>query len=281
MPALLTRHAYGKFHVRLTKVTRHTDHHDLKELTVDIELEGEFEASYTRGDNSRIIPTDTMKNTVYALARSHSLKEIESFGQTLASHFMENYPHVSATRVRIIEHSWQRIAVQGNAHPHAFVGGGKEKRTSVVTLGRKSLVIESGIEDLSLLKTTNSAFTGFLSDRYTTLKPADDRILATNLTARWRYHERNLDWNACHHSIRQSMIEAFAEHRSLAVQQTLHAMGDAAVEACPEIEEITLTMPNQHHLLVDLQPFGLENPNEIFVPTSEPYGLITATFTRA
>jgi urate oxidase len=281
MPAVLIHHAYGKSQVRLTRVTRHADHHDLAEWCVDIQLEGEFEASYTQGDNSRIIPTDTMKNTVYALARNQPPGDIETFGKALASHFIGNHDHVSLARVGLTEYSWKRIKVQGEAHPHAFLGGGTEKRTCTVALSRQAARIESGLDDLLLLKTTNSAFTGFLRDRYTSLKPADDRILATILTATWLYRDQDVAWTPCHRAIRQAMIEAFAVHQSLAIQQTLHVMAEAALEVCPQIDQITLTMPNRHRLLVDLQPFGLDNPNEIFVPTDEPFGLITATFSRA
>jgi urate oxidase len=280
MPAILTYHAYGKSQVQLTKVTRTHEHHDLKELSINIQLEGDFQASYTLGDNSKIIPTDTMKNMVYALARTHPLTDIESFGQTLAAHFLDSNSHVLRATVGLLEHAWRRIMSNGTPHPHAFIAGGKGKRTATVDMDRAGTRIESGIEDISLLKTTNSAFAGFLRCPYTTLQPADDRILATDLSAKWLYRNRDLDWTACHQTIRHSMLEAFANHRSMSIQQTLHVMAEAALDACAEIAEITLTMPNRHRLLVDLTPFGLDNPNEIFVATEEPFGLITATLAR-
>jgi urate oxidase len=280
MSALLSESSYGKSQVRLTKVTRHAGVHDLKELCVAIQLEGDFAASYTHGDNSRIVPTDTMKNTIYALARNHPLTDIESFGLTLASHFIENFAHVSSSTIRLAEEPWQRILVNGQEHPHAFIGGGNAKRTSTVTMTRQSIRIESGIDDLVLLKTADSAFTGFLRDAYTTLPETADRIFATRLTGSWLYKEGFVDWNRAHELIRRTLLENFARHKSLAVQQTLHTMASAALESCSDMQRITLAIPNKHHLLVDLQPFGLDNPNMIFVPTDEPYGLITATLQR-
>ena len=165
MPAVLSHHAYGKSHVRLTKVTRHADRHDLTELCVAIRLEGDLAASYTQGDNRRVVPTDTMKNTVYALARDHPLADLESFGLTLANHFIETFSHVTTATVSLEEQPWQRITVDGREHPHAFVGGGSDKQTATVTLGRPGQRVESGLDGLLLLKTTDSAFRGFLRDR--------------------------------------------------------------------------------------------------------------------
>ncbi len=280
MSTLLKHSSYGKSHVRLTKVTRHADHHELKELCVAIQLEGDFDASYTHGDNRQVITTDTMKNTVYALARNHPLTDVEGFGLTLARHFMENFAHVSASTIRLVEQAWQRIVVNGEEHPHAFVGGGRERRTSTVKLTRQSRRIQSGIEGLCILKTTDSAFKGFLRDPYTTLPEAGDRIFATRLAACWLYGEELVDWNHCHQLIRRTLLETFASHKSLSVQQTLHAMGAAALAACSPIQRMRLAMPNKHHLLVDLQSFGLDNPNVVFAPTKEPYGLITAMLQR-
>jgi urate oxidase len=280
MSVVLTHNAYGKSNVRLTKVTRHADRHDLKELEVAIQLEGDFAASYLHGDNSRIVATDTMKNIVYVVAREHALANVEDFGQALAAHFLKNYAHVSRVVIRLAEQPWQRLHVDGRPHPCAFAGGGSEKRTCLVSHSREGQQIVAGLEDLPLLKTTDSAFTGFLRDAYTTLADADDRIFATVLSATWLYGPAPADWDRCHGLIRQALLDVFARHKSLSVQQTLHAMGAAALDACGEIEQITLTMPNKHRLLVNLQPFGVENNNEIFLTTAEPYGLITGTLRR-
>jgi urate oxidase len=280
MSAVLTHHAYGKSQIRLTKVLRHAGRHELKELCIDIQLTGDFAASYTRGDNSRIVATDTMKNTVYVLAKDHPLTDIESFGQALAEHFLTTYPHVATAAIHLVEQPWQRLIVHGEAHPHAFIGGGGERRTSIVTLTRQCLRIESGFEGLALLKTTDSSFTRFIRDPYTTLPETEDRIFATLLTAGWLHGEPPVDWNQTYQLIRQTLVEVFAAHKSLSVQHTLHAMGAAALDACRSIEQISLQMPNRHHLLVNLQPFGLANNNEVFVATDEPFGLISATLGR-
>jgi urate oxidase len=281
MSALLTHSSYGKSRVRLTKITRHADHHELKELCVAIRLEGDFAASYAHGNNSQIITTDTMKNTVYVVARNHPLTAIEDFGLALARHFMENFAHVSASTIRLVERPWQRILVDGQEHPHAFVGGGREQRSSTVKLTRQSCRIQSGVKGLCVVKTTDSAFKGFLRDPYTTLGETDDRIFATRLKACWLYGDGMVDWNHCHELVRRTLLDVFAGHKSLSVQHTLYAMAAAALEACGSIQQIRLAMPNKHHLPVDLRPFGLDNPNMVFVPTEEPFGLIRATLQRA
>jgi urate oxidase len=280
MSVMLTHHAYGKSQIRLTRVTRHADRHDLKELCVAVQLEGDFVASYLTGDNRNIVATDTMKNIVYVLAKKHGIGAVESFGETVARHFMQTYAQVQAATIDLVEHSWRRLVVDGRDHPHAFVGGTREKRTAVVTLTRQGVRVESGLDELSLLKTTDSAFAGFVRDEYTTLPETDDRIFATLLSARWLWGKTPANWDRAYEVVRLALVEAFARHRSLSVQQTLHAMGTAALEKCSEIEQITLTMPNKHHLLVNLEPFGLDNLNEVFVATDEPYGVIAGTLSR-
>jgi urate oxidase len=281
VPAVLTEHSYGKSRIRLTKVTRFADRHEVRELTIAIQLEGDFAESYTSGDNRLIIATDTMKNVAYALAREHPLESVEDFGSAVASHFLANYPHVEQATVRLAEQLLERIRVDGREHPHAFRGKTREARTCTVRFYRQGQRIESGLDELFLLKSTDSAFCGFLRDRYTTLSDAPDRILATMLKADWLYSADAGDWNVLHARIRQALLETFALHQSLSVQQTLHAMGAAALEACPEIERITLVMPNQHRIPVDLKPFGLENANDVFLATDEPHGTITGTLQRA
>jgi urate oxidase len=279
----LTHNTYGKDHVRLTKITRRPDgRHDLKELSVQILLDGDFARCYTQGDNCQIVPTDTMKNTVYALARHASIDSIEDFGQLLASHFVDEFPHISAARVTIHETPWQRITLDGRPHEHAFVGGSSERRVCVVSHERagNQVRVSGGIADLLVLKTTKSGFVGFIKDKYTTLNETTDRIFATSVTADWSYNADEADWNGYYDAVRSAFLRVFATHDSLAVQQTLYAMGEAALAACEAIDEISITMPNQHRLLVNLSPFGMDNPNEVFVPTDEPFGLISGTIAR-
>src|SRR5262245_3719826 len=235
MPAVLTQHSYGKSRVRLTKVARHADRHDLTEWVLDVRLGGDFAAAYTAGDNRQVVATDTMKNVVYALARDHALNAPEDFGRTLAGHFLDSYPQVASATIQVRVQPWERVAVEGRPHPHTFLGGAPGRRTCTVALTRQELRIGAGVEGLPLLKTTDSAFRGFHRDAFTTLPDADDRIMATDLTAEWLYAGGASDWDDCYRLVRQALVETFAGHRSLGVQQTLHAMGAAALAACPVV----------------------------------------------
>lgn len=285
MSVRMIENSYGKSRVRLTKVTRHAERHDLRELIVDVQLRGDFAASYTAGDNRRVIATDSIKNTVYVLARAHPLPDIESFALTLAEHFLGEYAQVAAATVDISEHAWERLAAAGRPDPFAFLRRTDERRTCTASAARAPngpphVTIEAGLDELEILKTTHSEFADFVRDRFTTLADTHDRILATVLSARWRYSAGAVDWSACRERVRTAMLATFAAHHSLAVQQTLYAMGEAALAACPQVERVALEMPNRHRLLFDLQRFGLDNPNVIFVPTDEPFGLISATMVR-
>ena len=276
----LSENSYGKYAVRLTKVTRRGEVHELKEMGVTVLLRGDFERCYTHGDNSQIVATDSMKNTVYALAKNHPIDSIEEFAQHLCKHFVDQYEQVRLAQVTIRQVPWSRIMVGGKPHDHAFVGGNSERRSCLVTHGRRETTVQAKVEGLSVLKTTGSGFVGYIKDEFTTLKETTDRIFATNVDASWHYTSNEVDWNAAFDSIRRALMETFATHDSLAVQQTLYAMGEAALNACSDINEIKLDMPNQHRLLVNLEPFGMENPNEIFVPTNAPFGFIRGTVTR-
>jgi urate oxidase len=278
--ARLGVNSYGKSRVRLVKLVRHGDRHDVKDLTVAVRLEGDFEEAHVVGDNRKILPTDTMKNTVYALAAGVRLDQIEPFGITLANHFMGANPQVSRARIEIAERIWARLPVGGRPHDHAFIDPGSERRTAVVTSNGERVSVVAGIEGLSILKTTGSAFAGFLKDPFTTLRETRDRILATSLSARWTYLRPEVTFGPYWLGVRQALLDTFAVHESESVQHTLYVMADAVLSAYEEIAEITLTLPNRHHLPVDLTPFGLENRSEIFVATDEPQGLIEATVSR-
>jgi urate oxidase len=272
--------SYGKSAVRLVKVTRHEGRHDLCDLNVDIALEGDFAAAYTGGDNTRLLATDTMRNTVYALAKDHPIDSIESFGIALARHFLAAGPTVTAARVRIVEYPWSRIEAGGAPHEHAFTRDAGERVATVSATGGE-VRVEAGIDNLLILKTTNSGWVNFHRDAYTTLPDADDRILATSLTAIWSYDAaEGLDYSALWRGVRGRILETFTDHYSPSVQNTLYRMGRAVLEAFPEVRKIHFTLPNKHHLLFNLAPFGLENPNQIFHVTSDPYGLIEGTVER-
>ena len=276
----LGENAYGKSRVRLVKVSRREGRHEVRDLTVSLRLEGEFQDAHVRGDNRDVLPTDTMKNTVYALARQLEIDTIEEFARALATHFLPDNPVLTRARVTVREQSWQRISVHGRAHPHAFVRGSDETALATVTAEGDTVRIESGIDELRVVKTTGSGFEGFPRDRFTTLRETEDRLLATAMRVRWTYGLSEISYAESRERAREAIVETFAEHESRSVQHTAYAMGEAVLQKCPEIDAVAFSLPNKHHLLVDLVPFGLDNPNEIFVATDEPYGLIEAVVRR-
>jgi urate oxidase len=277
MSIVMGANRYGKSEVRLVKVTRGEERHDLIDLTVDVALEGDFEAAHVRGDNSGLLATDTMRNTVYALARTHPVDQIESFGIALVERFLDAGPTVARARVRIAEHPWVRVG----ANPHTFQRGHGGTRVATVSGDGAELSIEAGIDDLLVLKTTGSGWAGFHRDEYTTLPETDDRIMATVVTARWDYRDADVDWAATWAGVRDTVLASFGDHFSPSVQFTLHRMGEAVLEAFGAVERIRFSLPNKHHLLYDLDRFGLDNPNLVFHATTEPYGLIEGTVERA
>lgn len=271
---------YGKSRVRLVKVLRQGNRHELRELTVQVLCQGDFDSSYRDGDNSMVLPTDTMKNTIYALAKQEGVASIEAFGQTLAAHFLANNAQVARVRIKIAEDPWSRIDVNGQPHGSAFLRGGGEQRTTRVSTTRDAQTIESGISGLTILKSSNSSFEGYPKDAFTTLKETSDRIFATSLRATWRYSTTALDFDQTWSAVRQTILETFAQHVSRSVQHTLYAIAEAVLEAHAAVDEIHIAMPNRHCLLVDLSRFGMDNQNEIFVPTDEPHGYIEARLGR-
>lgn len=274
MSIQLTQNRYGKQDVRLVKVTPRDSYHVLQELNVTVLLAGDFDATYLTGDNSAVLPTDTIKNTVYALAREHELESIEHFAIDVSRHFQERLAHVETVSVEIAETLWQRMTIDGKAHPHAFTGSNAEKATCSVLNSAEGITVHGGIDDLVILKTTGSGFSNFLKDEYTTLEETDDRLLGTNLLARWRYRGTDVAFGEHRQTIRQTLLHIFATHDSDSLQNTLYEMGKAVLGRVPDVADIHMSMPNKHNLLVDLSPFGQENPNRIFLPINEPAGLI-------
>jgi len=282
MKIALGENRYGKSRVRLMKVTRIGGVHSVAEWTVEVWLTGDFESCFVDGDNSRILPTDTMKNTVYSLARSSFTTSIEAFAAELAAHFIENNPHAESAEIRIRSTPWKHIVAAGEEFPTAFTHAEDKFDTTAVTLSRSSgFMVVSGFEGLWLLKTAKSAFTGYLKDSLTTLRETHDRLFGTLANAEWHYADVHLDFLALRNRAQDALLSAFAEHDSLSVQQTLYAMAKAALESVPEMTEIHLFMPNKHCNLIDLSPFGQDNPNQIFVPTDEPHGSIEARVRRS
>ena len=281
MGIVLGPNQYGKAENRVVRIVRDTARHEIRDLNVSMSLRGDFAAAHTDGDQSQVLPTDSQKNTAFAFAKRHGVTSPEDYALALARRLVEATPAATGALVRVEEFAWDRITVDGAGHDHAFVRRGGEVRTTEIQLSSEAAHVVSGLKDLTVLKLTGSEFKGFLKDEYTTLPEADDRILATALTARWRYADRGrIEWNAAYDDVRALLLSAFATTYSRALQETLYAMGRAVLEAHDEIEEISFAAPNKHHFLVDLAPFGLENQGEVFIAADRPYGLIEATVTR-
>jgi urate oxidase len=279
MSFVLGPNQYGKAEVRVVAVDRSRPQHELVDLNVSSSLRGDFTASHTEGDNGHVLATDTQKNTVLAFARD-GIGSPEAFGLRLARHFAGAYPWITGARVAVDSYGWSRIEVGGAPHDAAFRRDGGEVRTAVVTVDGEDAHVLAGITDLVVLKTTGSEFWGFPRDRYTTLAETRERILATAVTARWRYAGSDLPFDDCWAVVRTALLEAFASTHSLALQQTLFAMGSAALSAVPEIAEIRLSLPNRHHFLQDRSAFGLDNPDVVYAAADRPYGLIEGTVLR-
>jgi urate oxidase len=268
---------YGKAETRVVRVYRDRDPHELVDLDVGVALSGDFADTHLTGDNAKVLTTDAAKNTVFAYAQEHAdaARQPESFGLALARHFVDDVPQVARARVRLEQYPWLRLP-----GPHAFVREGQLVRTSTVTVEDGRAHVVSGLRDLVVLKTTDSEFAGFYADRYTTLQPTTDRVMATSVTAQWWHTVDVADWGPAFDRARSALTDAFAASYSLALQQTLFEMGSALLDAVPGVGEVRLSLPNRHHFAVDLSPFGLENANEVFFAADRPYGLIEGTVRR-
>jgi len=294
MAHVLGQNQYGKAENRIVRVYRDSTRHEIKDLNVSVALSGDFEDVHLTGSNANCLPTDTTKNTVYAFAKEYGIESAEAFGITLAKHFVDNTEPVRRARIRIEEYVWDRIKTPDNAARfigseevgHSFVRNGGETRTTEIVYDGETVQVISGLKDLVVMNSTNSEFWGYIKDRYTTLKEAYDRILATQVTARWKYSfsgqegEAQPNWNRSYTHVRRHLLEAFAETYSYSLQQTLHSMGTRVLNNRAEVDEVRLELPNKHHFLVDLEPFGLKNENEVYYAADRMYGLIEGTVHR-
>jgi urate oxidase len=278
--AKLLGHRYGKAKVRVLKILRDGPVHRIKDISVATLLSGDFETSYTAGDNTKVVPTDTIKNTINVLAKQDLGDEIERFAAAVCDHFLKRYHQVAEVNVVIEERDWQRMNVDGKAHPHSFIGGASSRSFVEAVATGQSRTIHSGVRDLLILKSTASGFENYPKDEFTTLRETSDRILATSFSARWKFDRLPENCRSANDAIMSSMLKIFAENYSPSAQTTLFQMGEAALTACSEISQINLEMPNKHCLLIDLMPFGMPNKNEVFVPTDEPHGQIEAMVLR-
>lgn len=277
---VLGQNGYGKSDIRLVKVYRDASRHEVTDARVDVTLEGDFTAAHTRGDNTGLLATDTMRNTVYALAKDHLTGSVEEFGLKLVEHFLQAGPTVDRARIRFTEHLWDRIVVDGREHDHSFVRAAGERTATVTGDADGERRVEAGIADMLVLKSTESGWEGYLEEQFTTLPETSDRILSTSVTADWVYDTLDVDYGATWAGVRNQVLATFTDHYSPSVQNTLYRMGEAVLERFPEIERIHFSFPNRHHLLYDLSRFGIENDGEIFHASAEPYGLIKGAVER-
>ncbi|GAA4480075.1 factor-independent urate hydroxylase [Microbacterium panaciterrae] len=276
---ILGKNQYGKAEVRVVRITRDTDRHEIEDLNVTSQLRGDFDSAHFDGNNEHVVATDTQKNTVFAFAKD-GVGSPEEYLLRLGRHFTGEFDWVTGGRWAAEQYTWQRIEAEGGPHDHSFVAGGTETRTAVVQIDGDDTTIIAGLQDLKVLKSTESGFVGYPKDRYTTLPETTDRILATSVTAKWRYNRNDIDFNEVYADVRRVLLASFTKNYSYALQNTLYDMAQAVLEAHPEIDEIRFSTPNSHHFVVDLSPFGLENPNEVFFAADRPYGLIEAAFLR-
>jgi urate oxidase len=281
---ILGQNQYGKAENRVVRITRDGATHHIKDLNVSVSLSGDMDEVHYSGSNANVLPTDTTKNTVYAFAKEHGIESAEQFGIHLARHFVTSQEPIRTARIRIEEYAWERIEVPGEAR-HSFVRKGQETRLTQITYDGSSWEVVSGLKDLTVLNSTDSEFWGYVKDKYTTLPEAYDRILATEVSGRWRFNwtddaQDTPDWDTSYEETRRHMLRAFAETYSLSLQQTLYQMGSRIIDNRDEIDEVRFSLPNKHHFLVDLKPFGLKNDNEVYIAADRPYGLIEATVLR-
>lgn len=281
MDVLVNTNQYGKAEVRMVAVDRGRPQHEFCDLTVGIALSGDLDDVHRSGDNAHVVTTDTQKNTVFAFAREAPVGEIEDFALRLGRHFVSSFEPITRARVHIESARWSRIEAGDQPHPHSFVKASDEVRTATAVCQSDGEWVISGLGNLLVLKTSGSEFSGYIKDRYTTLQETTDRILSTSVTARWRHVKPVGAWGESFAAVRAAMLERFAVVHSLSLQQTLYEMARGAMEASPEVVEVRLSMPNRHHFVVDLTPFGLENDNEIFRVEDRPYGLIEAQVLQA
>ncbi|MFG2981678.1 factor-independent urate hydroxylase [Streptomyces sp. NPDC048258] len=293
MATILGQNQYGKAENRVVKITRDGDTHHIKDLNVSVALSGDMDDVHYSGSNANVLPTDTTKNTVYAFAKEYGIESAEQFGIHLARWFVNSQEPIQKARIRIEEYAWDRIAtsdanskfIGSDEVNHSFVRQGAETRVTQITYDGQNWEVVSGLKDLVVMNSTNSEFWGYVKDKYTTLKEAYDRILATQVSARWRFNwsddeQRMPNWEKSYAETRKHMLQAFAETYSLSLQQTLYQMGSRIINHRSEIDEVRFSLPNKHHFLVDLEPFGLKNDNEVYFAADRPYGLIEATVLR-
>ena len=280
MAIILGDQQYGKAESRVVRIYRDGPRHEIHDLNVSTAMRGPFDPAHLIGDQSNVLPTDTQKNTAFAFAKSKGVETIEGYGLELARHFVRDIEPVHGARIEIEEYAWERAVIDGVAHDHTWMRAGRETRTAAVTVDATGEYVIGGFKDLVILKSTGSEFAGFLKDEFTTLQETRDRVMATSLVAKWRFDSTDVHWNTVYPEVKAIMVREFATLQSLALQQTLWHMGKAVLEEIQSIVEVRMSAPNRHHFVVDLEPFGIENPGEVFIAADRPYGLIEAQVLR-
>src|SRR5712672_725243 len=272
----LIKNRYGKGRVRVMRIHRDGDRHEVSQLNVKAMIEGDFARTYTHGDNSMSVSTDTIK----IVARENTGLCPEEFCQVLAKKYLDTYPQIASVAITAHETKWSRLSFGGKPHPHSFVLDSNGKPTVEVSASRSGATLTSGIDGFTFMKSTQSGWEDYLKDPYTTLKETDDRICATSMVASWKWSAKPQNYPATNARILATLLEVFGATYSASVQDSLYRMGEAALSAVPEISEISMACPNMHFILMNLSAFGLDNNNDVFLPTDEPHGQIECTVGR-
>jgi urate oxidase len=276
----LIKNRYGKARVRVMRIHRDGERHEVSQLNIKAMLEGDFGRVYSHGDNSKAVSTDTIKNVVNIVARENTGLGTEEFCQVLAEKYLENYPQVSSVAITAHETKWSRLSFGGKPHPHSFVLDSNGKPFVELNATRHGSSLVSGIDGFAFLKSTESGWENYVKDRYTTIKETNDRLCATSMVASWKWSGNPMAYPQTNAKILSTLLEVFSTTYSKSVQDSLYRMGEAALAAAPEISEISMACPNMHYLLINLEPFGLGNNNDVFLPTDEPHGQIECTVGR-
>lgn len=277
---MLSSHAYGAAGIRLLRVTRRGGRHDLRDLTVAVNVEGDVADAFARGDNELLLPADTLRNTVDALARDESLAEIEQLGLALARHFMAHQPQFTRVRIDLEERPWTRLPVGGRAQGQAFTASTSERRTASVTSNGTQVAVVAGLRDFAIMKTSGAAFEGYLADQFTTLEADPDRVLAVSADASWTYLHDEVTFGVYYQGIRDLLIEAFVQQTSRSAEHTAHEMASIVLSSYADVGDVTVRLRQRSLPLVELAPFGLDNPHVLFRPEDTPQLTAEVTLSR-
>lgn len=276
----LIKNRYGKGRVRIMRIHRDGDKQDVSQLSIKAMLEGDFGRAYTDADNSTSTSTDTIKNIVNVVARENTALSTEEFCQVLAKRYLDLYPQASSVSITAHETKWARLAVDGELHPHAFLLDSNGKPTVEIVATRDGMTMSSGLDNFTFMKSTQSGWENYYTDKYSTIQPTNDRICATSMVASWKWSGKPASYPATNKKILDTLLKEFATTYSPSVQNSLYRMGEKVLAAVPEISEISMACPNIHYILMNLSAFGLDNNNDVFLPTDEPHGQIECTVGR-